>query len=222
MSAGCASAGLTLRWVRACVLAAVALLTGGSAHALAGEALPPTWTLLAALGIVAIVVEPLLRHPASTRRVVMLLAGGEMFVHLALTAMARVESHGAGAMTGMHHGEMAGRGMLTALPDLVAGLSAHDLLMAEAHGAAMAVVGLWLAAGEHALWTLLSLALRPIATAVDVLLNAPTWVLTSYLALDDRRQAFDEAGRRPAREASAARSVTRRGPPTVAPRLLGV
>jgi hypothetical protein len=208
MSAERASAGWLLRYARACVLATVALFTGVTAHASAGEALPAAWTLVLALGVVAVAVEPLLRQPASTRRVVALLAGGEMFIHLALTVISRVQPHGGGAMAGMHH--------------MPGALTGRDALMVDAHLAAMAVVGLWLAAGERALWTLFSLAVRPFVSALGVLLDAPTWVFTAIQALEDGRRASDRRGTGPVLEAPVARRVTRRGPPVGAPRPISV
>lgn len=218
MSAGGATAGWALRWLRACTLATVALYTGVTAHVSAGEALPATWTLLIALGIVATAVEPLLRGPASTRRVVSLLVGGELFIHVALTLMAELAPRGSGAMAGMHHA----RGLLDVLPDLASGLSGRTALMVDAHLVAMAVVGLWLAAGERALWTLFSLAVRPFTDAVHALLRAPITAPTAFVLPEDGRVAFDESNRRPFRETPAARRVTRRGPPVGVPHPLSV
>ena len=227
MSPRDASAGFALRWMRACVLAAVALSTGATAHVGAGEALPSTWLLLVVLAIVAVAAEPLLRHPASTRRVVLLLAGGEMFIHLALSAINRYEQHGLGFMAGMHHapGDMAGQGPLavfTTLPQMLSGLTGHAALMADAHLAAMAVVGWWLAAGERALWTVFACAVRPLLRAVQALLDAPTWLYAAGVAVTDGRVVAEEALRRPALSVRAARSMTRRGPPVGAPRLMSV
>lgn len=218
MSAGCATAGWALRWLRACILATVALFTGVTAHASAGEALPAAWTLLIVLGIVAMAVEPLLRDPASTRRVVSLLVGGELSIHVALTLMAELAPRGSGTMAGMHHA----RGLLDVLPDLASGLSGRTAFMVDAHLVAMAVVGLWLAAGERALWTLFALAIRPFADAVQSLLRAPISSPTAFVLVEDGRVAFEESSRRPFRETPAARRVTRRGPPASAPHPLSV
>jgi hypothetical protein len=210
MSAGCATAGWTLRWLRACILATVALFTGVTAHASAGEALPAIWILLIALGVVAVAVEPLLRGPASTRRVVSLLVSGELFIHAALTLMTQFAPRGSAAMPGMHHA----RGLRDALPHLASDLSGRAALMVDAHLAAMVVVGLWLAAGERALWTLFSLAVRPFADAVQSLLHAPVWALTAVVVVEEGRLAFHESSRRPLRQTPTARRVTRRGPPS--------
>lgn len=220
MGEGSATAGVALRYMRACVLAIVALVSGVNAHVSAGEALPATWMLLVALGLVTVAAEPLLRHPASTRRVVLLLAGGEMFIHLALSAMNRFE-HGVGPMTGMHHAP-GGMAELTSFPHLVSGLTGQDALMVDAHLAAMAVVGWWLAAGERALWTLFACAVRPFASAVHVALNGPTWLLTADVAVEDCRVVAEDGRRRPDLSVTASRRLTRRGPPAGAPRLMSV
>jgi hypothetical protein len=206
--------------MRACVLGLVALTSGVIAHAAAGAPLPPTWALLLLLALVTVVAEPLLRHPASTRRVVLLLVGGEMFIHLALSVMNRLEQSGVEPMAGMHHGSMhmgepgppAGIG---SLPHLVAGLTSQDALMADAHLVAMAVVGWWLAAGERALWTLFACAVRPVAHAVEVVLSAPTWVYAGEIVVRDLRLVAEEGQRRPGLSVSASREVTRRGPPAL-------
>ena len=220
MSGGNASAGIALRWMRACVLGLVALTSGVTAHAAAGAPLPPTWALLLVLAVVTVVAEPLLRHPASTRRVVLLLAGGELFIHLALSVMNRLDQGGLGTMAGMHHGigGMAKPDALTvigSLPHLVSGLTGQDALMADAHLVAMAFVGWWLAAGERALWTLLACAVRPIAHAVEVVLNAPTWLYAGEIVVRDLRLIAEEGRRRPDLSVSASREVTRRGPPAL-------
>ena len=218
MSAGGAGAGWTLRWVRACILATVALFTGVSAHASAGEALPSTWTLLLGLAVVTVAVEPLLRGPASTRRVVSLLVAGELSIHVALTLLTELGPRGSDAMAGMHHS----RGVFDVLPHLVSDFSGRTALMIDAHLAAMVVVGLWLAAGERALWTLLSLAIRPCADAVQRFLGSSAWVLTASVHLEDGRLVRVETSRRPIHESSMARRVTRRGPPSCAAHPLGV
>jgi hypothetical protein len=211
MSAGGATAGWALRWLRAGVLATVALFTGVSAHASAGEALPATWTMLLGLAIVAMAVEPLLRGPASTRRVVSLLVAGEMFIHVALTLLTEVAPRDSIAMAGMHHPG----GVSEVLPHLVADLSGRTALMIDAHLAAMVVVGLWLAAGERALWTLLSLAVRPFSDALQRLLDASSGVLTPVWNIEGALPVRIETSRRPIHETPTARRVTRRGPPAL-------
>ena len=67
-------------------------------------------------------------------------SGFDEFVHARGPALART----AYLLTGDHH--------------LAEDLTAAHAVMALAHAAAAAVVGLWLARGEHALWLLVALA----------------------------------------------------------------
>ena len=83
-------------------------------------------------------------------------------------------------------------------------LSAHAPMMA-AHLAASAVVGLWLAYGEHCLWTVLALTGRRLLTTWA----APPAVLTSARRLV---AVVDVAPDRP-REPWRGRPCSRRGPP---------
>ncbi|WP_122818764.1 hypothetical protein [Nocardioides pantholopis] len=173
-----------LRWSRGCVVAAVALATGLVAHVSAGGGLPSAPWLAALLLAIAAVCAHALRRPASTTRVVALVAGGQMAGHLVLTALA---GHGgdhpqaAAPLPRPEPAPMVGagerRGSLydltigsrpddlatqqPALPHwvthLVEDLTGANALMALAHLAAAAALGWWLARGEHALWTLLCL-----------------------------------------------------------------
>ena len=145
------SAPAALRWLRALLLATVALLAGSLAHASAGGRLPGAardgrrcWS--SARG----------RWPRCCARapppagVVLLLVLGQAAVHLLLTAgSGHHEDEPVAVLTGpalwLHH--------------LAEDLTARHAVMALAHAvAAAAVVGLWLARGEHALWLLVDLA----------------------------------------------------------------
>src|SRR4051794_10818667 len=148
MEAGAAAtaAGTTLRWVRACVLAVVAVTTGVTAHGVAGGRLPTVGVLLLAVVVITAAAAPLLRHPASTRRVVLVLAGGETCFHLMLTALTRSDPHPAASMLGMHHltaadhpghAAVMGAGDASGWPLPGLGLSGQDVLMADAHLAAV-------------------------------------------------------------------------------------
>ncbi len=80
------SACAPLLWLRALLLATVAVSAGSVAHVTADGALPgaPAMVVLLALGTAA--AAPLLRTRASTRRVVLLLVLGQAAVHAVLTA----------------------------------------------------------------------------------------------------------------------------------------
>lgn len=133
-----------LLWVRALLLATVALLAGTLAHVSAHGVLPgpAVLTLLLLAGTAA--AAPLLRREASRRRIVALVVLGQAAVHAALTLL------------GGHHGEETSGGAAPAwLEHLTADLTGQHALMAVGHAGAAAVVGLWLAAGERILWALL-------------------------------------------------------------------
>ena len=82
------TADRALVWLRALLLATVALVAGSVAHAGAHGVLPPPPVLLALLAVGTTVVAPLLRRPAGTGRIVLLLVVGQAAVHAALTASA--------------------------------------------------------------------------------------------------------------------------------------
>jgi hypothetical protein len=101
----------------------------------------------------------------------------------------------------------------------VSGLTGAHVLMAEAHLAAAVLLGLWLAAGERALWTVLCLTLGTVMTAAATLAGSTSMYLGDLL--EQVSQAT--AGIRPVRPhawALASRVVTRRGPPVGSPRPL--
>ena len=132
-----------LLWGRAAAVAAVALLAGTTAHASADGVLPGAPALVALLlGGTALLV-PLLRTEASRARVVLLLVAGQAGVHGILTALG-----------GHRDDEPVGVSGPAWLAHLAADLTGPHALMALAHAAAAAVVGLWLASGERAAWAL--------------------------------------------------------------------
>ncbi|MET0914569.1 MAG: hypothetical protein ABWY81_00020 [Jiangellaceae bacterium] len=199
-----------LRWTRAGTVATVATLLAVGAHVQAGGPTPslPVLAFLV-LGLTA-ASATLLAGPASALRVVLLTAGGQLVAHhvlAAASAPAVAGSDGRG-MTGMagHH---AGHLLEYGAPDAVAGvglLFPHPLVadarMMAAHLAAAVVVGLWLAAGERAVWTLLTHIWRSLRLPVSMASSTP---------LPDRAPAPRLAVTTLAR--IAAGSVVRRGPP---------
>jgi hypothetical protein len=226
-----APAGTSLRWIRACVLALVAVTTSLTAHAVAGGRLPAAWTLVLAGAVITAAAEPLLRRPASTRRVLVLLAAAESCAHVVLTLTAgghaRPPSMAAlPGMAGMDHlagaSVVAGAAAPTGGPLAALGLSGQDVLMTDAHLAAVALIGLWLAAGERALWTVLTLTLRPIAAAVCGLLQAAIRRILVGPADVTLHVAVEDEDRRPRASAQATRTISHRGPPRAPPLLLGV
>jgi len=154
------TAGGALVWLRSLVLATVALVAGCAAHAGAHGVLPPPGVLVALLALGTTGVAPLLRRPAGTGRVVTLLVLGQATVHAALTAL------------GGHRDEepLAAplHGPALWVAHLAEDLTAAHALMAVAHAAAAAVVGLWLAHGERTVWRVLALAAGALARVVHV------------------------------------------------------
>lgn len=147
-------------WSRALVISAVALVAGSVAHVGAHGVLPAPAVLVALLAAGTTVAAPLLRRPATTTRIVLLLVVGQAAVHAALTALG-----------GHRDDEPLARpvhGPALWVAHLAEDLTAEHALMAVAHAAAAAVVGLWLAHGERTLWRLLSMAGRRLVAVVDV------------------------------------------------------
>lgn len=180
------SAGIALRWTRAGLLAAVALVSGIVAHASMGGLLPGPVALAALFAVSTAMVAPLLGRPASSLRVVLLVMAGQTFVHGTLTALSghrgdpplrpattapsftpplpvptgpgRRGSYYELAYAQQHPG--TGHVALTVpapVQHLLADMTGPHAAMAVAHLAAAAVVGAWLAVGERALWTILAL-----------------------------------------------------------------
>lgn len=227
--------GRALRLLRAAVLAAVATLLGTVAHTLAGGRLPGPTGYAVLLLLLVLGTAPLLAAAASTRRVVLLVIAGQTFVHAALTATSGHAGDGVGAAsprtatpvipqsvltstdrTGtladlLHPQAAAPAGGGPAVPDwvlhLLADLQPSQLPMALAHLAAAIGVGFWLASGERALVTLLTLAAAPVLRLVRLVvpvLPAPVRVPRPALRVGVRL-----------RELLLVDSVARRGPPAV-------
>lgn len=217
-----------LVWARAALLAAVTLFLGVVAHATA-DGLLPSVAWLVVLGLLAVVpCAALLARPASTLRIVLTLAGGQALVHLALTVTA---GHATQAELGhLHatgtraHADRAGSALETLEAAQVGtssgGLTASGLVehlvghapMMVVHVLAAVFVGLWLAVGERALWTLVALTgglvLRPLGLLVALVHATPD---TSPLGGPGYLEPRAPASRR-----LLARCVVRRGPPLLA------
>jgi hypothetical protein len=171
-------AGPGLRWTRAAVLAACGTIGGSLFHASADGRLPDPTVLVAIWVASTAAVAPLLRHELGAERVVGLLVAWQAGVHVALGALGEpaaavhviASSSAAPATTGGHHAAHAALVDAPGVLDVaLATLSAHAP-MALGHAAAAALAGLWLAAGERALWSLLALSRQRLCVpAVDVL-----------------------------------------------------
>ena len=192
------TAGGALVWLRALALATVALVAGSVAHAGAHGVLPPPLVLVALLAVGTTGAAPLLRGPAGTGRVVLLLVLGQAAVHAALTAL------------GGHRDDVPlthpAHGPALWVARLAEDLTADHALMALAHAAAATVVGLWLAHGERTVWRLLALAGRALAPAVR---------LPARPVLRPPRVVPLGPDRLPRLTPVPTSSVARRGPPRV-------
>lgn len=161
------SAGTGLRWARATTVATAATLVAVGAH-LGGGGESPTSPVLAFLvPALTAALAPFLTRSASRLRVVLLTVGGQFVAHTTL-ALATVYD-GAGTAShitsggdpgGAHHARASSASWGSMPSQLSEHVFAADHRMLLAHTTAAAVVGLWLAAGERAVWTLVRLIWR--------------------------------------------------------------
>jgi hypothetical protein len=198
------SAGPALRWLRA-LLVAVLSVAGAAIGHVSADGLLPGWGALATLLLVSVAVSAsVLGRPATTARVVTLLVAGQTFIHAALTAMAGHKGDPARAFaaprplpvspdladTGrrvgslydqLHYDEPALAHMTVPSPvqHLLSDLTGANALMALAHLAAAAAVGLWLAMGERALWTVLALTSDRFQVLVRAIIGDHSTILRS-------------------------------------------
>ena len=176
-----------LRWIRALTLASVLVGTGVAGHVGAGGPMPAPTALVVLIVGGTLVLAPGLGSPASSRRVALLVVGGQAFLHLSLRVLATSPAGHAGmvmpgssadsaSMSGgamFHHGSSA-RGEIS-----LAWIGSAHVGMLLAHLVASLVLGLWLAAGERAAWLLIQLAARPVAKAFHILVNAISALVAS-------------------------------------------
>jgi len=219
-------------WSRALVAGSFAVFLGLAGHLMADGLLPGVPWLVALGAFSVLVCVPVLARPATPLRLVALVVGGQTFIHLCLTltaghvgdprtSVATPRPQGQlqlpvvdGHRVGSFQDAFAGTGSLPAqtptLPvhHLVADLSAHGPMMA-AHLVAATLVGLWLAAGERCLWTLVALTSRRLAGLVRP-------VLPVTVAVDSRRSYVVDRTPALPRRLWATRHVCRRGPPLLA------
>jgi hypothetical protein len=235
-------AGPGLRWVRAALIAGVALGAGTVAHASAGGLLPRAGVLAGLVVLATIGCAALLGRPASLRRIVLLVAGGQSAWHLLLTAVAghrgttaHPVSHAAlqqpspvapmapvprtGSLHDLTVGQAPTPGADAVAPHWVEhiaqDLTGANLLMAMAHLAAAAFIGWWLSTGEQALWSLICLMRQRSADLVRRLLAAtsPTPVLNPTRPTTARTPSRERPGDR----WQTGRRPARRGPPAPLP-----
>ncbi|MEP7090479.1 MAG: hypothetical protein ABI776_10270 [Nocardioidaceae bacterium] len=241
-------AGVALRWTRAVLLAAVAMISGIVAHLSMGGLLPGRTALVMLFLVCLLTAASLLGRPASTLRVVALLVAGQTFIHGALTGLAghrgdppltRVAAAGLtprptmapgdGRRIGSLYAQMyttppgAARTQLSVpapVQHLMADLTGPHAAMALAHLAAAVAIGLWLAKGERALWTLVGLMTDEVRAMVRPVLPGTSGIVTligtALLRLARAHPEFGDSPRAlPPRPHLLDGAVVRRGPPTL-------
>jgi hypothetical protein len=233
-------AGLVLRWARALLLAGVSVAGGALGHVSADGLLPGASGLAALFLVATCAAAAMLGRPASTLRVVLLLVVGQTLIHVALAAMAG--HHGDSAMPPEpprpampDHADTGPRSLHDQIhPDppvleylavpgslqhVLAELTGANALMALAHLAAAAAVGLWLALGERALWTVLALTGQRVQVLVRAAIGSHLegCQALSELACRQRPNLVPASAVLPNQKAPRllllSRAVVRRGPP---------
>jgi hypothetical protein len=164
-----------LRRMRALTLPSVLFTTGLEGHAAAGGVTPTASVLVPLFALTVVAIAQFAGTPTSPARSLGLLVGGQGLLHAALQLLSgsvTTTTTLGGAATGMatvspsasshhaiHQGVAASHGFV------MSQMSGEHVVMLLAHLAAAVVVGLWLAAGERAFWTLLALTARPVVDA---------------------------------------------------------
>jgi hypothetical protein len=211
-----------LRWGRALTLPSVLFFSALAGHA-AGGGVAPSGSALAPLFVLTVAaVVPFARSPIRPAAVVALLVGGQGLLHAAFQLLSETAGTATTVMCGgdmgaavsspsschlMTHTGAASHGLATPL------INGGHIAMLLGHLAAAVVVGVWLAAGERALWMVLVLAARPAVVAwrtVTVVVHGGAGsMIDSHLRL----QLGWDLPCAARRLVWAAGAVSRRGPP---------
>lgn len=227
---------MALRWSRAFVLAGVAFGLGLVAHLSAGGLVPGP----VGLGVLFLVTltssAGLLGRSAGTTRVIALVVGGQAFIHTALTAASGhagdphvslpvtrpVDTSAVGREGSLYDvyaratqapaGPADGPGVPDWALHLADDLTGPHAVMALAHLVAAALVGLWLASGERALWALVRLSRHTVAATLRHLTAALGGLAPARLLAEPR---LDRGPVRRLRSCLLATSLSRRGPPAL-------
>lgn len=218
-------------WWRALTVASVSFFLGVAGHVTADGRLPGPALLGVFLALSVLLSVPMLTRPASATRLVAMVVGTQTLLHVALSVSAGhagdvgravttvpaprtlgslpvVDGRRVGSLQDAYDPTPGTDVLAPALPvgHLIDDLQTHAPMMA-AHLAVAVVVGLWLAYGERALWTLIALAGRRVAPR-------PVVHHTAYLP---PRVAPVPDHRLPVRATDwLASPQTRRGPPLLA------
>jgi hypothetical protein len=188
---------LSVVWLRALLVATLVVFLGVAGHVSAAGLLPAPGWLVAMLVVTVLLCVPLVRRRVGPVRMAGALVGGQAAVHLCLTMTAghvgdparrlphvpapgqarlpTVDGRRVGSLLEAYQsspGVSARQTPTLPLHHLVADLSCHAP-MATAHLVAAALVGVWLARGEKALWTLFALLGRRLVLARDLVVPLP-------------------------------------------------
>lgn len=187
MTTGTTRATPVLLWSRAALLAVVVVAASAVGHVSADGLLPGPGAMLGLTLAVTAVAARFLTRQASPLRLVTLLVSGQVAIHGVLSALAGHAGEAAGAThpgghratpfvfdglqaerTGSYFDQVeamqpavlggapgSGHGGTT---HLVEHLATQSVAMMVAHAAVVALLGVWLAVGERALWTVLTLS----------------------------------------------------------------
>ena len=175
-------AGAGLRWMRAAVLAASGVLGGSLFHVAADGGLPGPPGLLAIWVVSTVAVAPLLGAELGPYRVVALLVAWQAGVHAILGVLAdrgpgvQAVASTSTATTGGHHATHAALIEAPGAMDVVLATMIGHAPMALGHAAAAALAGLWLAAGERALGSLLALSHQRVCVPAGARLRSWIWL----------------------------------------------
>ncbi len=193
-----------LLWSRALILGGLASALGTVGHVSAGGLLPGAATLTTLVVVMVALSALLLLRPASSMRLVLMLAAGQAGVHLVLTSAA---GHTVAAPGHDAHLQVTGTSPWSLSVDrMMSHVVGHGPMMV-AHLVVAALLGLWLARGESALWTIIAL------TARRMVASAPTLAV-----LETRPRGLTTPAPCPVgpRSPWQAHPHTRRGPPLAA------
>jgi hypothetical protein len=214
-----------LRGMRVLTLPSVLFASGLAGHLASHGATPAGWVLVALFVLTVVGVAPLAGAPLSPARVGALLVGGQGVLHTvfqllggtAVTATTTICDAGTGGPVSptsshlmTHPDAAASHGFSMSL------ISGGHLVMLLAHLAAAVVVGVWLAAGERALWMLLALTARPLVDAWETVTAAARGGVGAVVVSCPRLQTGWGLRRVVRGRVWTAGVVSRRGPPGAA------
>jgi hypothetical protein len=181
-------------WVRAVFTGSFAYFLGLAGHVMGDGPVPGAVLLVVLFAMTVVGTVPFLARPASALRLLVLLAGGQTFIHVCLAVTAG--QHGDPSPASAGHRPQDGL------------LTLHSLTDLSGHLVAAALVALWLAHGERRVFTVLQLTARRLLTRAR-----PAVLVTVRLVRGTTLTTVIGVG---FRDLLLGRTVSRRGPPLLA------